>query len=170
MYYIGTSGGKKTYTNPHTTGNVIASFSSSATDPSYSQPHKFVGRSNDGYSCTDNRPQSYITLDIGALRSMQVTHYCLKNDGLGTYHVLRNWEFQGRLSESDEWVTLRKHIGDTALSNIAYATASWEINNSLPYRYFRIFQFDVNSYGAHNIMCCGIELYGTLFTCVPEEY
>eukprot|EP01041_Mallomonas_annulata_P006906 gene6906-14019_t len=169
LYFIGSCGGTAPYSNPHTSGLVVASLSSTATDPSYSQPHKFVGRLNEAYCCTDNRQHSFMALDLGPKRCLQPSHYCLKNDGLGIYHVLRHWELQGRNREEEEWKTLRKHEGDTALTNTAYAVADWTLNCTTPFRYFRIYQYDVNSYGAHNIMCCGIELYGTLYTDVAGE-
>jgi len=168
--FIATCGGTKPYANPHSSGTVTASLSSFATDVTYSQAHKLVGRANDGYCCTDNRKASYMIVDIGENRRLKPLYYCLKNDGLGMYHVLRNWELQGKVLEDDEWVTLKRHVADVSLTNTAYATAGWKIERSSSvYRYFRIFQYDVNSYGAHNIMCCGIELYGMLYTSIPEE-
>ena len=166
FYYIGTKGGTREFLNPHETGDVQVTFSSSATDLSYSQVHKLVGRSNEGYCCTDNRPRSWMSVDIGAGRKLFITHYALKNDGLGTYHCLRNWELQGRLAESDEWVVLSSHTDDSSLTKAAFATAAWPVTSEVKlsgFRFFRILQTGLNSYGAHNIMCGGLELYGELY-------
>ena len=170
LYFIGTGGLRKAYENPHTAGLVVAQLSSAATDPSYSQPAKFVGRASEGYCCTDNRPSSFMSVDLGTQRRLLPTHYCLKNDGLGIYHVLRNWELQGKVKEDEDWSTIKRHFGDSSLANTPFAVADWSITEvASPFRFFRIYQFDTNSYGAHNIMCAGIELYGRLHTTVEEE-
>ena len=182
----GQSGGEQ---NPHIAGLVTVSFSGVSPDPSHSQVHKIVGNVDEGYCCTDNRLLSWISVDLGGLRRLCPKHYCLKNDGLGDYHSLRNWELQGKEAEDGDWVVLKAHTDDAALASKAFASAGWplvprsrsaasygearaeaDIREGLQgehgehvfYRYFRILQTGPNTYGANIITCGGMEFYGEL--------
>ena len=163
LEHIGTLGGKAPYSNPHTLTLVVATRSSnhncSAAD--------FVGREKEG-SWTNNIPQSWMAVDIGATRTLQVNHYCLRHGSGDDNHVLRHWELQGS-NDGLNWTVLRQHSNDTSMGTTAYCEGHWEVNSpasNTPYRHFRILQTGKNSGWQGNpddcLLCCGIELYGKL--------
>ena len=51
-------------------------------------------------------------------------------------------------------------------ADAAFSVAAWPIENAGAFRHFRVYQTGLNSSNANNLMCTGIELYGTL---VEEE-
>ena len=136
------------------------------------QPHKLVGRSDDGYCYTDNLPNQWMSVDLGAGRSVVPTRYCLKNDRLGCFFALRHWTLQGRVEADGAWEDLRRHGNDTALTAAMYFVAAWPVEGATKsYRFFRILQHGPNAYPGcrrmhYSLVCCGFELYGVLRECV----
>lgn len=169
LYYLGTDGRKRPYVNPHNR-HVLAARSSGW--PQWTpSPEDFVGRGVKD-SSTDHVANSWMSVDLGSTKSLQVNHYCLRHgDGTGWpiderrgYWVLRHWHLQGS-NDGLNWTTLREHINDSTMEDSAYSEGNWEVNSSAsrtPFRYFRIIQTGENSNGYDTLVCCGIELYGTL--------
>ena len=166
LEHIGRLGGTAPYSNPHILSLVVATRSSNASGRAVD----FVGREKK-VSYTDNSPQSWMAVDIGATRRLQINHYCLRH-GRSSYDnccVLRHWELQGS-NDGLNWTVLRQHSNDTSMGTTAYCEGHWAVNSpasNTPYRHFRILQTGKNSgysYGNPNdyLMCCGIELYGKL--------
>ena len=59
---------------------------------------------------------------------------------------------------------LRKHVEDEGL-NGSYAMAHWPVeenDSSTSFRHFRILQTGKNFSDRDHLMCCGIELWGSL--------
>ena len=96
---------------------------------------------------------------------------------------LRTWDFQGKQSlkqkrlifigsvDGKTWLLLRKHIGDTSLTD-KWATHSWDISNNekhQAFRYFRILQTGRNSSNHNFLVLSGIELYGDLYEWQDDE-
>lgn len=163
-----------------TDGTVEASMSS--VFPDYgSHPDRFLGHTGDVTNWTKAEPHSWMEVDIGKSRAMQVSTYCLRH-GTGSGGAdsssfsaafskgfkggggLIHWKLQASNSGKDvvnrEWDTLSKHMEEKSLSN--KLVASWPIESSKSYRYFRILQTGKNSGGGYSLRCSGIELYGTL--------
>jgi len=162
LEHIGTLGGKAPYSNPHTLTLVVATRSSNYySDMSAAD---FVGREKK-LSCTNSSPQSWMAVDIGATRTLQINHYCLRHGSMhDNYYVLRHWELQGS-NDGLNWTVLRQHSNDTSMGTTAYCEGHWEVNSpasNTPYRHFRILQTGKNSSNNDELMCCGIELYGKL--------
>ena len=62
------------------------------------EPHKFVGRSDDGYCNTKDEPNSWMSVDLGEGRAVVPAHYCLRHDENSSY-ALRNWALEGKTAE-----------------------------------------------------------------------
>ena len=75
LHRIGTDHGRRAWANPHTDGKVVAAMSSVGNG----EPYRFVGRSDDRYCCTNNAANSWMSVDLGAARTVVPTHYCLRN-------------------------------------------------------------------------------------------
>ena len=157
LYYLGTKSHSTAYANPHKSGDVKASRSSDDDG----KAEDFVGREKVN-CCTDNVANSWMMVDLGFGRALQVDHYCLRHGNDEESGRLRNWNLEGSNNNID-WTVLREHNDDTSLAQEAYSEGDWDVNSAAsnsPYRFFRILQTGYNS--SHNLMlfCSGIELYG----------
>jgi hypothetical protein len=121
--------------------------------------HVLDGRSQ---NITDNVPNSWMSVDLGAARRLAVDHYCLRHGLDNSNAVLRNWRLEGS-NDSTAWVVLKTHTNDQALA-AAFSTAAWPVTppTAEGFRHFRIFQFGKTSNNNDHLACAGIELYGTL--------
>ena len=108
LYYLGTACGAKQYKNPHTRGAVVASMSS---EGGSSKPHKLVDNppSGSGFSAfgggggggggnpadnyTEDRPGSWMAVDLGEGVTLYPEEYCLKTTS-HTDYKLRSWHLQ----------------------------------------------------------------------------
>eukprot|EP01045_Picozoa_sp_COSAG04_P004561 COSAG04_NODE_200_length_20490_cov_33.582021_2_plen_3075_part_00 len=165
LYSIATEQGKKAWSNPHIDGKVVAAMSSigdSGTNDN-GHPHKFVGRSDDGYCYTSNERNQWFCVDLGEGRTVVPTYFCLRNDQAGSY-PLRNWTLQGKTAENDaDWVDIQRYSNDETLARVAYSVGAWPIEGEArAFRHFRIHQHGDNGNGSGHLMCCGFELYGQL--------
>ena len=89
LHRIGTDHGRRAWVNPHTDGRVVVAMSSVGNSADIA-PHKFVGRSVDGTCLTHNTANSWMSVDLGAARTVVPTHYCLRNDHNGISFAARN--------------------------------------------------------------------------------
>ena len=164
LYYLGTKSHSTAYANPHKSGDVKASRSSDHKQGGKAED--FIGREKvDCY--TKNVANSWMMVDLGFDRVLQVDHYCLRHGYKTGSYVLRNWNLEGSNNNID-WTVLREHNDDTSLAQEAYSESHWDVNSAAsntPCRFFRILQTGPNSNGNHYLMCIllmcsGIELYG----------
>ena len=158
--YIGTGGNTEVYGNPHLKGFLVANRSSNGNG----NAADFVGREKK-YSYTNSIALSWMSVDLGVSRSLQVNHYCLRHGNPNdNSYVLRSWQLQA-CNDDVNWVVLREHSNDTSMGTSAYCEGHWEVNSpasNTSYRHFRILQTGKNSSGNDNLNCCGMELYGKL--------
>ena len=128
LYYIATNGGKKAYTNPHSSARVVVSLSS-CYSAGQSSPARFVqGTSHDGQcNRTDNKPGSWMTVDLKRL--LAPTHYCLRSGPQVNSHKLRNWRLEGS-KDGSSWKCLREHVNDFSLADTKFSVAAWPIEVS----------------------------------------
>ena len=158
LHHIGTRGGTTAYRNPHEAGWVVSSSSSlgrGAVDRFVQHTH-----ATGVHNYTNNRPQSWMAVDLGEGRVLVVDHYCLRSDQQNNAHKLCNWELQGSL-DGQTWQTLRAHQDDTSLLPQAMSTAAWPVDaGAQAFRHFRVLQTGLNSAKQNLLMCAGIELYG----------
>jgi hypothetical protein len=170
FYWIGTSGGRTPYQNPHISGEVDVSTSCLWNDVKvdcYVQYHDTDGNSD--HSNIDEYPCSWVSFDLGRNRRLLPTHYCLRGR-LYESMILKSWELQARDRETSDWVCLIRHHNDTdVVYQDMHAVAAWSVEGiSRAYRYFRIRQLDpvALSDPASTMQFCGLELYGII---VDEE-
>jgi hypothetical protein len=166
LHWIGTGEGARAYANPHgADGGVVAAIY--LIEPNYSDPRRFVQHVCDGNNntTTNNTPNSWMSVDLGAARRLAVNHYCLRHGHINGSHVLRNWRLEGS-NDNTAWVVLKSHTDDQALALAAFSTAAWPVTppTAEGFRHFRIIQFGKSASGNDYLMCAGIELYGTLRT------
>jgi len=169
LYYIGTAGGSRAYVNPCESGDVVVEWSSICNGKvaNFAQ-HTYSGK----WACTKNEPNSWMMLDLGARRSLFLTAYSLRHGYKNNTVCLRNWELQGRKPAVDGaeggWVVLKAHVNDVSLTQ-GDCSVSWELNlGQQAFRYFRIKSTGPDSSGNNFVMCCGIELFGTIIETFSE--
>lgn len=162
LCHIGTAGGTRTYQNPHSAGDVVATMSHKAgcgCSPGFVQ-HKNDAAANQ----TDNFPSAWMAVDLKAARLVP-SHYTLRHGRNNGAYVLRHWELQAS-DDSDNWTILQRHSNDESLVQQAYSVATWPLDASTvagrSFRHFRILQTGKNTKGDHRLTCAGIELYGLL--------
>lgn len=162
FYYLGTSGDQHAFINPHTAGEVTVTWSSIGGG----SVEQFVENELGSDFCyTDDIPGSWMCVDLGDKKLFRPTAYGLRHDNQGPRGVLRNWVFQAKVREHDEWSTLSHHVNDKSLRCIPGSVASFPLDSPGldGYRYFRILQNGRNSSEKHRLLCSGFELFGTLY-------
>ena len=159
LYHLATDGDTSDYSNPHTSGMVVAAMSRIQSGSA----ERFVQHHHDGnHNYTDKKNNSWMAVDLGEGRTLVPDHYCLRSGKHPGAHKLRNWELQGS-EDGNQWHTLLRHDNDTSLGDAAFSTAAWPVEaDGRSFRHFRVHQHGQNSSSSQHLMCCGIELYGTL--------
>jgi hypothetical protein len=90
-----------------------------------------------GDSITCNEEGSWMAVDLGAGRRMEVTGYALRHGGHPSSFQLRSWELQGSAAaEGAEWVTLDRRQGDDTLPENGdaaphYDAGYWRVNQAV---------------------------------------
>lgn len=105
LFFLGSSGKRKMWQNPHSAANVIAFASSIGAG----KIEEFVGRTVTNCR-THNEPYSYFGVDIGNMRGIVPTIYTIRNRN-STTHVLMNWIFEAS-NDKVNWFELdrRTHM------------------------------------------------------------
>jgi hypothetical protein len=190
LHWIGTNGGTAPYVNPHTMeggGGVVAAMSSVSYGGS-STPAHFVIHDHDGSTpnSTNNIPNSWMSVDLGAGRLLAATHYALRHGRDNGYCRLLQWQFEGS-NDGASWTLLKAHTHSTSpFPDHGFSVAAWPVDpppappsaaavaagggdaagagaaGSHGFRHFRIIQTGKNSLGYDSLSCAGIELYGVL--------
>lgn len=161
LYWIGTQGGEREYSNPHMTGQVQVQMSCKwyASNAAIYVENKL--ESLPAYD--ESQPCSWVEVDLGKERQLVPNYYCLRGyDKMK--NILTSWELQARSKKEGSWITLKRHFKDSKVElSGPLAVASWPLEGiTEPYRYFRILQLDHFGKFTKNLGCSGIELYGTL--------
>jgi hypothetical protein len=192
LHWIGTNGGTAPYVNPHTMeggGGVVAAMSS--VGGLGSTPARFVMHDHDGSTLnyTSNKPNSWMSVDLGAGRLLAATHYVLRHGWHNGNARLVQWRFEGS-NDGASWTLLKAHTHSTSpFPAHAYSVAAWPVDpppappsaaaaaaaaaagggaagagaaGSQGFRHFRIIQTGENCFGNNYLFCAGIELYGVL--------
>lgn len=173
LFFLGSHGRRKLYTNPH--GNaMVQAFASSV---GAGQIEDFVGRILTNCR-TQNEPFSYFGVDLGKDRTLLPFVYTIRNRN-STTHCMMNWQFEAS-HDKINWVALDQRVHLTGrVDEDAYlekeqkmlkqkgAVSSWSIDKDIyreigfeGFRYFRILQTSKNSSGSDNLALSGFELYG----------
>eukprot|EP01043_Picozoa_sp_COSAG02_P062580 COSAG02_NODE_8671_length_2485_cov_3.643963_3_plen_181_part_00 len=174
LHCIGTDYGRRAWVNPHTDGQVVVTMSSwgfrDKPGAPYCGPHVFVGNDIIGICRTQNTPNSWISVDLGAKRTVVPTHYCLRHSGGyggGSWPVLRNWTLEGKATDEGDWHEIRRHDNDETMPVLTYANGAWPIDvGGRAFRHLRIRTHGetANFEPGYNgmLICCGFEVYGRL--------
>ena len=133
LHCIGTDHGRRAWVNPHTDGKVAAAaISSMQGGVGGTAPHKFVESSDDGNCYTDNLANSWMSVDLGAARTVVPTHFCLRNDSGASQatYALRNWTLEGKAANAgaEDWQQLRKHDNDETLAQQKFSLGAWPVD------------------------------------------
>ena len=179
LFWLGSAGMTKGYTNPHKTGEVDVTMSGKFlhfgedgeddplgvddADP-FGAAERFVMHAHDGRSCnlTNGEPFSWMAVDLGEERTLICDHYCLRHGNDDGNFRLRRWRLEGS-NDGEQWVSLKEHRSNEWLADQAFSVGSWPVEcNGKAYRHFRVLQTGINSAGRHELCCAGIELYGEL--------
>jgi hypothetical protein len=163
FYHLGTGGGTREYVNPCVEG--IVSVAWSAACPGHSLQN-FVGlQYAPCASYTSDAPNSWMQVDLGDRHRFIPKRYAIR-DGMtarrpSNNNVLRNWNFEARCKQTEQWVVLRSHANDNSLT--ANMVVSWEVSSDVGFRYFRLHQTGLNSSGNRFLLCSGFELWGDYY-------
>lgn len=110
------------------------------------------------YSCTNSLLGSSFRVELPT--AVVVSRYTIRSDKHSGCK-LRHWLLEGS-KNGVEWSVLSTH-NDAALEEAPASTATWYTNpDGLECSQFRLVQTGPNSSGGSNLMCAGLELYGTV--------
>jgi hypothetical protein len=167
LFHLGTKGGTQPYANPHGgDSGVVASMSSVngnyGCDPKRLTEHRHGSAVN---NFTEDKPGSWVAVDLGASHRLVLDHYALRHDALSS-HQLRSWTLEAS-NDAHTWQPLREHKNDASLAG-SMAVAAWALDGAAvggrSFRHFRVRQTGKNANGDDYLDCAGIELYGRLAT------
>ena len=116
------------------------------------------------YCTTKNTANSWMSVDLGAGRSLVVDHYCWRSGFAGGWGscTLRTWRFEGS-NDGRTWTTLKTHNNDQSLKGEDGSVAHWAVDGvSTAYRHFRVIQTGKNAANGDFLVTNGMELYGEL--------
>lgn len=152
FYYRGTNNGPSAWSNPHNSGVISLSASTSFGDIA-----ELVDRQQsanaDWYS--DNLANQWMQIDLLTYQLIP-NRYTLQNTDA---YITQNWQFQGS-NDAINWTTL-----DTVTNNNGTSSYDWlsrTITTTTNFRYFRILMNGFDSNGGQYLTFSEIELYGTL--------
>ena len=160
LNHIGTAGGTRAWANPCASGDVSVAWSSVHSG----REDQFVSKwdCQVATSVTTNQANSWMRVDLGATRSLAVSHYALRTSNKNYPFSLRHGELQGANAAAGPWTTLRRHDNDASIETKPGCVAAWAVEGAAPFRFFRVHQHGPNANNTNYLVCAGIELYGVL--------
>eukprot|EP00457_Paulinella_chromatophora_P003202 gb/GEZN01003208.1/.p1 GENE.gb/GEZN01003208.1/~~gb/GEZN01003208.1/.p1 ORF type:complete len:584 (+),score=34.92 gb/GEZN01003208.1/:40-1752(+) len=164
FYWLGTARGRSAWTNPAIDSNtemrdkVVCTASSAANG----SPSTVTGRvSENGY--TNNTENSWIQVELKSIAISPTWYqYTTRGSAGGAPLPLRNWRFEAKYRDTDDWAVLSEHSNDQTMPNTSSTTCSWRCNNPIGknYKIFRILQTGVGHSGSHQLNFGNLELFG----------
>ena len=125
LFHLGSVGSTRQYKNPHSRGAVVASMSS-VRSAALGSPERFVENAKPTppaptltapaaaaptlFNQTDDKPASWMAVDLGEGMSLYPERYCLRTDSDGNL-APSHWQLQGS-SDGVAWVVLRRHADE----------------------------------------------------------
>ncbi|KAJ4459459.1 putative E3 ubiquitin-protein ligase HECTD1 [Paratrimastix pyriformis] len=163
FYYIGTQGRTQPWRNPAEAGWVTATrspeFDGKASDLTGRRPCD---------SSTEDEPNSWWQVDLGAERLFSPTRYTLRhNDNPEDVELrLQSWRLEGSVDGADgSWRTLDEHTNEPnaiPARDDAMATFAVAPERAFPARRFRVLMTGPSPNGYHYLILAGLEMYGSL--------
>jgi hypothetical protein len=143
--------------NVHEYGVVTISCSSTRRN----QCHHVVNYSWTDYWYALGSPNSWIQFDFKD-RVVSMTHYSLKSDGYGGYHLVE-WVVQGSM-DGDSWTDLDRRKTQDLNNNFVTKIYSCDTSFSEAhfYRYIRLLQTGKDSSGYDYLMLANFECFGSM--------
>jgi hypothetical protein len=156
LYYLGTREYRNEWSNPKSQNLVDVTWSSLEKGKASA-----IFEREPSECWTQDVPSSWLTIDLGAGRSLRITAYTLRHGGATKQDLIRNWTLKGSV-DGLEFTTLMRHKDDESLST-PFASKTWTISGATQaYRFFKVIQTGHNS-SKHNFLSIGgVEFYGEL--------
>ncbi|KAJ4459449.1 putative E3 ubiquitin-protein ligase HECTD1 [Paratrimastix pyriformis] len=164
FYSIGTQGRTQPWQNPAEAGWVTVARSS---EGGTGKASDLMGR-QPCLSWTDNQPNSWWQVDLGAGRLFAPTRYTLRHSHRpgDVQYRLQSWRLEGSVDGADgSWRTLDEHTNEpNAIPARADAMATFAVapERAFPARRFRVLMTGPSPSGYHCLVLSGLEMYGSL--------
>jgi len=162
VYWLGTSGRRERFANPHDKGRLRVTSSGLASG------HEALLVARKRQPCwTRDVPDSWICLDLGRNRALSPTHYTLCNGSPHPGFDLLAWALEGYDADQDLWIDLAANVGRAAIPRSL--ASPWGVqtfaldHKQRAWRYLRIRHTGLNSRGTHEMPICAWEFYGDLW-------
>lgn len=160
VYWLGTSGKRERFANPHEKGRLRITSSGLSTG----SEALLVARKRQ--PCwTHDMPDAWICLDLGRNRALSPTHYTLCNGSPENGFDLLSWALEAYDPQADLWLDLsaRAPQGQRSLPS-PWGVQTFPLDHkNKAWRYLRIRNTGLNSRGTHEMPICAWEFYGDLF-------
>lgn len=165
FYWIGSSYGKTSYSNPQVSGDVTVTLSHH--DSAVKASEFVISHSalKEAVSFGGSAPV-WFSVDLGPHLTLSPDYYSLRHGFSYADSIIADWEFQGS-NNNETWTTLHAQL--EAPFSTGWATKSWPVTSGEQYRYFRIYQKGNYAYGPGQgpngspyLYIGGFELYGDL--------
>lgn len=167
IYWIGTLGRTKEFSNPHISGLALVSASSQL---QFGYLHNVVSRLP-AYTRLGSIPDSWFAVDLAALgtKRLNVVRYTLQHGRDTSQYSLRSWVLEGS-EDGAHWIVLDQRNHDRSL-NGGWATASWDVSTEEFVRHVRVRTTGPVEGGSHFFHLAGLELYGKVIgqNSLPES-
>ena len=149
IYYLGTQGHKKAFTNPQDSSLVKCEMSSIL----IGSPANLTARSTIPTSTRSQDPE-WICIDFGGSVTVRPSAYTIMHGSKSDRCVMRDWAFEGSMDKQN-WTTISKHKRDSSLVG-SFGTHTWQFSCDEHFRYFRITTRNFF------IQVSGFEIYGEM--------
>jgi hypothetical protein len=161
IQHIGTSGGKRPFTNPAISGAINLTSSGMLTEI-----HHVVGQV-ERPSASLNRKDSWVSIELPAGLWIVPSRYSIMHGHSSDAGSLRNWSFEGS-PDGENWTLLRRHLADDTLEG-RYAKGTWSVGQTPPVRHLRVKQWGPNSTFSNELRIAGFEVYGSILIGSPAS-
>ncbi|KAJ8610480.1 hypothetical protein CTAYLR_007776 [Chrysophaeum taylorii] len=158
IYWLGTSGRRERFQNPHDKGRLR--ITSSGLE--IGTESLLVARKR--MPCwTNDMEGSWICVDFGRNRTFKPTHYTLCNGANEPGFDVLSWAFEGYHAPSELWTDL--HSPDSPQRDLPspWGVATFGVSTQASFRYLRIRHTGLNSRATHQLPICAWEFYGHLY-------
>jgi len=161
IYFIGSNGGKSSYTNPVKTGQVVVKLSSTAmTHLQGGSAVEHIADRDPSSSAVENSYGS----DKNPWISVQFTKYLIRPTDYVVCqdqdHFLQNWRFEGREKDKTEWVLIEEHKNDQTLTSKTPHRACFKVKSPRFFHEVRLYVTGPGHKGQPNFDITQLEFYG----------
>ena len=164
VYWLGTSGKRERFANPHDNGRLRMTSSGLAAG----SEALLVARKRQPCWTTDT-PDAWMCVDLGRNRALAPTHYTLCNGSPDTGFDLLSWALEAYDPHSDVWVDLAAQTVVQRSLPSPWGVQTFPLDHkNKAWRYLRIRHTGLNSRGTREMPICAWEFYGNLYATQPN--